>query len=98
VLVRGDLPIAQQLVQAVHAAYEAGKHLAGNSPQIDSVVVCCVKDERALLKAEHRLGIDGVQTVVFREPDIGNEATALATEPLSVDRRKPLGRYELWEG
>jgi len=90
--------MAQQLVQAVHAAYEAGKHLAGDSPQIDSVVVCCVKNEQALLKAQHRLDLDGIQTVVFREPDIGDQATALATEPLCVERRKPLSRYELWEG
>ena len=97
-LVRTDLPVQQQLVQAVHAAYEAGKHLAGEDPTIDSAVICSVRNEKELLKAEHRLGFDRIQTVLFREPDIGNEATALATEPLVPDRRKPLSRYQLWEG
>jgi hypothetical protein len=98
VLVRTDLPVPQQLVQAVHAAYEAGKHLAGDGSEIDSAVVCNVRNEEELLKAEHRLHLDGIRTVLFREPDIGDEATALATEPLDPSRRRPLSRYQLWEG
>ena len=98
VLVRADLPTAQQLVQAVHAAYEAGKHLAGNSPDIDSTVICRIRDEQELLKAEAFLRYRGIRTVLFNEPDIGHEATALATEPLAGQQRKVLSRYKLWEG
>lgn len=97
-LVRADLPTAQQLVQAVHAAYEAGKHLAGGLPNIDATVLCRVRDERELLRAEAYLQHRGIGTVLFNEPDIGNEATALATEPINGSHRKALSRYQLWEG
>lgn len=97
-LVCGDLTLRQQLCQAVHAAHESGIHLNGNKNGISSVVVCSVPTEDALLKAEYNLGKRGIRTVVFREPDLGNRATALSTEPINGAFRKFLSKYPLWEG
>jgi hypothetical protein len=34
-----------------------------------------------------------IQFALFREPDLGGQATALATEPLSGDRRAAMQRF-----
>jgi hypothetical protein len=98
VLVCGDLSLPQQLCQAVHAAHESGIHLAEKKEDISSVVVCSVPREDDLLKADFDLKRLGIRSVIFREPDLGNRATALATEPLNGDSRKFLSRYPLWKG
>jgi hypothetical protein len=98
VLVCGDLSPAQQMCQAVHAAHESGIHLAAKSNGISSVVVCSVPAEDDILKADFDLKNRGIRSVVFREPDLGDKATALATEPLDKDSRKFLSRYPLWKG
>jgi hypothetical protein len=45
-----------------------------------------------LAAADHLFRND-VRHALFREPDRGNEPTALATEPLSGDRRRPMARF-----
>jgi hypothetical protein len=98
VLVCGDLSLPQQVCQAVHAAYESALHLGDKSRGISSVVICSVSDERELLKAEYRLKERGIRSVTFREPDLGNRATALSTEQVDQAARKILSRYPLWKG
>jgi hypothetical protein len=98
VLVCGDLSPAQQMCQAVHAAYESGLHLGDKTNGISSVVICSVSDEKELLKADYRLKASGIKTVTFREPDLGDRATALATEQVNEAARKVLSRYPLWKG
>lgn len=56
-------------------------------------MLCRVASERELLAAADRLDRLGVRIALFREPDLNNEATALATEPLCADRRGTLARY-----
>lgn len=97
-LVCGDLSLPQQMCQAVHAAHESGIHLADKANPISSVVICSVPTEDALLKAEYALNQRGVRSVIFKEPDLGNRATALATEPINGEFRKLLSRYPLWKG
>ena len=96
---RRDLAVAQQLVQAVHAAHEAGKLFAGESDNdISSVVVCQVASENHLRKA-HRRALDrGVEAVLFCEPDMDNQATAFATAPLYQGNRRHFSNYPLWKG
>lgn len=94
--VRTDIPIPQQLCQAVHAAHEAGIHLASKEAGISSVVVCSIKSEQDLLKAEYKLAQHGIKSIMFREPDIDNQATALATEPITAELRRFLSSYPLW--
>ena len=98
VLVRTDLSLPQQLCQAAHAAHESGRHLADRTSAVSSIVLCALPSERTLLDARERLEFLGLRTVLFREPDLGGQATALATEPLEPSRRSMLSRYPLWKG
>jgi hypothetical protein len=95
VLVRQDIPLSQQLVQAVHAAHEAGIYLSEES-QTSSVVVCGVSNEQELLKSQARIESRGIRFVLFREPDMNDEATALASEPLNGTGKKAFANYKLW--
>jgi hypothetical protein len=84
VVVREDLSSAQQAVQSAHACIEVARNT-----QIDkhpNLVMLTIKDEHKLQKFSDDLGIP-VQE--FREPDIGNQLTAIAAGPLfGEDRRK----------
>jgi hypothetical protein len=94
-MVRTDLSPAQQIVQASHAAYEAGLHgQAGGD--IKSLVLCACDSEQELEKAQEYLKRHDIPHVLFREPDIGNQATALATLPVNAAQRKRLSRWPLW--
>ena len=54
-----------------------------------------VKNEPELLKWADKLDAKGVKFSMFREPDIGNQATALATEPLYDGKRSILKTVKL---
>ena len=95
VAVRRDLPMPQQLCQAVHAAHEAGIRY-GDPSRISSVVILSVPDEPELRKLKHRLDLRGIQSYMFEEDDIGDQATALATEPVNGKARNVLSSYPLW--
>lgn len=95
VFVRTDLSLEQQLVQAIHAAYECGiRH--GDETTIDSVVVCEAKNEQHLKQISSRLANLQIPLVEFYEPDIGSQLTAISTSPLDRDKRKSLSKYRLW--
>lgn len=96
VLVRNDLTLPQQMVQAAHAAHEAGIHLADKTGDIASIVICGVAEERTLLQEQARLAVAGIQTLLFREPDMGDAATALASAPIRGETRRHFRRYKLW--
>ena len=98
VLIRKDLTLPQQICQAVHAAYESGLQLADPYQITDYTVVCEVPDESALLLAQEEIERKGFRTVVFSEPDLEGQATALATEPILSHKRKKMGKYKLWKG
>lgn len=72
-VVRGDLPIGRAMAQAIHAMDEWS---AAHGPQQGTVIVYEVADEEELL---NRLPSQG-RTVLWREPDLGNQATAFATD------------------
>lgn len=70
VLVRNDLPPGLQMAQAVHA----GISHVQKCPDVPlNLVVLQVRNEIDLV--DRSFGHDGT---LFREPDIGNEATAFA--------------------
>jgi hypothetical protein len=73
--VRMDLPPGRRLAQVIHAADEWG---AVHGPQRGTVIVYAVPNERALLQA-WTSDIVLEEGVLFREPDLNNEATAFAT-------------------
>lgn len=94
--VRKDLPLAQQLVQASHAAHESGVHFCNDTSKINHLVLFEVSDEHRLLKAYDRLSMQGIRSCLFREPDMGDEATSCCTEPLMDEYKFHFSKYRLW--
>lgn len=87
-----------QFVQSCHAALEAGKHFCRDpDASVDHLIVLTVPDEPALLAANERAELRDISTVLFREPDFGNIATCLCTEPLDGEKRKVFSSYPLWK-
>lgn len=77
VLVREDLGLSYAGVQAGHAV---AQHLL-EYPELwrnQTLVYLRVKDEKKLIEWRDRLIVRGIPYAIFREPDLLNEATALA--------------------
>jgi hypothetical protein len=96
VLVRKDIDLAQQIVQAVHAGAEAARAFYRATHGIASTVVLQVKDQRALLAAQQKLCALGLPHEMFNEPDFGMGASALATRPLTRGERRHMRGWQLW--
>jgi hypothetical protein len=98
VFVRTDLPLPQQVIQAIHAAYESAGMFDDNTSTTHSLVLCQIKSEKDLIKTSNRLDYYGIQHHIFKEPDIQNQQTALCTEPVTQDQRSLFSKYKLWKG
>jgi len=96
-LIRKDLTLPQQICQGIHAAYESGLHLTKPTNEIHYTTVCQVPDEESLLKSQYDIERMGFKTILFREPDLDGQATALATEPISSEDKRKLSKYHLWK-
>jgi hypothetical protein len=99
VLVRADLSPSQQVVQSAHAVLEASRQRL-IPPEIPHphLVVCGVADHEELTRECERLAHHGVRVALFTEPDIldaGARETAVATEPITPERRRLFRRYRL---
>ena len=77
VLVRKDLSVSYRAVQAGHAVAEWLLH--DQSWYNNTLIYLGVLDEDELNHWAEKLSIKGIKWVGFREPDIGNELTAIAT-------------------
>lgn len=97
--VRRDLSHPQQCVQTAHACIESCKifNFAALSDH-PSVIVCGVKSETQLETVCKRLKQQGIHFVSFREPDIGNQLTSVATEPIFGEQRNFFRKYQLLKG
>lgn len=93
---RYDLPIAQQLVQIAHAGMECGLYLATPPDQPDNVVLIGVESEAALRDAALTLAALGIMHRIIDEPDLGDQITAICTEPLIGEIRKKLKHFRCW--
>jgi len=62
------------------------------------LVFCSVRDTDRLNKAAKKLSKNGIKFKCFYEPDIGNQFTSLATEPLRGDKRRVLKDFQLMKG
>lgn len=82
---RNDLSPGLQAAQAVHAAVEFcvsdPETAARWHRESNFLVVVSVADEFALAALLRQAGDAGVQAHPVREPDIGDELTAIAFEP-----------------
>jgi len=77
VLVRKDLPTSYQAVQAGHAVAEWLIH--DQSWKNGTLIYLGVNNEKELLRWGSKLKNKDIPFVTFKEPDIGNELTALAS-------------------
>lgn len=83
-------------MQAAHATFECGKTFP-RSPTIDSLIVIGVPDEESLLATHRYVMQHGIGAVLFREPDLNDQATALCTEAIEPARKRLFRRYKLWK-
>jgi hypothetical protein len=97
VLVRTDIPVAQQLVQAAHAAAEAARRYYRPSHGVASLVVLSVRGPAELLRARQRLEDLDVEHTVFFEPDGAMGDSAIGTRPLLDTERAALRGWPLWK-
>ena len=90
VLTRADLSPGMQAAQAVRAAFQfAVDHTELTARWVlDSnfLVLLSVLDEDALLDLADRVARAGVMNTLVREPDLADQATALAVAPSPVGR------------
>lgn len=96
IFVRTDISLEQQLVQAAHAALEAGFKF--EKPKNTAfLVLIAVKNQETLLKTADFLEKSGVKSVLFFEPDNNMGYSALGTEPVDENNRRPFRKFKLWK-
>lgn len=97
VLLREDLPPEQLIVQAAHAALEAG--FSFEKPgETARLVLLAVPDREALAAAAQRLARHGIEHHMFFEPDFEMGHSALATRPVHRLKERHLMRaYPLFK-
>lgn len=93
---RQDLTLAQQLVQAAHATHEVALQYPYRADQPSSLVLIGVPSEHELLRNVARLEGLGIPLTLFREPDLGDAATAFATAPIIGGNRRLFRDHKLW--
>lgn len=97
VLVRADLSLAQQAVQAIHAAMNAAAKFGGLSEDT-RLALLTVQDSHELIVWQQRLSGRGIPYTTFWEPDHAIGESALATPPLDARQGKAFARLPLWSG
>jgi hypothetical protein len=104
VLVRQDIPLADQIVQVGHVCQNAGARWGIPATRPLHLVVLAVRDEMALEKARYKLGQARIELLPFWECDSAVAGgppmglTALASPPIDGALREAFRRYPLWEG
>jgi hypothetical protein len=80
VIVRKDLTPSQQAVQAGHALAEYLLHSLNLRWKNQTLIYLGVKDGLQLEKVKYKLENSGINFYEFREPDLNNETTAIASD------------------
>lgn len=83
------------MVQACHASIEAARTFLSPLHEHPSLILCGVRDEPALCRSLDRITRAGIRCRAFHEPDIGNQLTAIATEPVFDKQRRVFRAYRL---
>jgi len=94
VVVRLDLADAQQAVQACHACINSARTFP-YPDQHPHLVLLGVADEAALAAVVADLDRAGLPHATFREPDLGDQLTAVATAPLYAQERDFFRSFQL---
>jgi hypothetical protein len=82
------------VVQACHAAIEAARAFLSPGQEHPFLVVCGIRDEPRLYHCLDQLTGAGVRLCAFREPDLGGQLTALATEPIHGRKREVFRKFQ----
>lgn len=90
---RLDILNPQRSVQIAHAVLAATNTFGQPSQTHPHLIVCAVANESELEKAFEKLKASGVQVCSYREDDMNDSLTAIATAPL--ENRKPMRRFKL---
>lgn len=94
-LVRTDLRLVDQVVQAGHACLAAAWQFQP-PPTPCHLVVLGVPSPQALEQACQRLDQAGIAYTAFAEPDRELGRTAVCTTPITGRERTVFRRYPLW--
>jgi hypothetical protein len=89
------LPFSYSAVQAIHAAIE-GTSLFGKPEPHPNLILCGIKDEVSLKNQIKIIESCGIRCASFYEPDLGNQLTAIASEPIYGDQRKVFRKLQLF--
>ena len=92
IALRSDLSRPQQSVQASHAAIEAARRFLNSYSEHPSIIVLNMKDEKAIRKFRDNCPVEFAE---FREPNIENQLTAIATCAIFGDQRNYFRKYQL---
>lgn len=79
-IVRKDLSHSQRAVQAGHALAEYLLHSPNFRWKNETLIYLGVKGLNQLENLKRKLELHGINYVEFREPDLNNEATAIASD------------------
>ena len=88
--------MAQQLVQASHAALEAGLKDNHTYQQTSSIIIFQIPDEQTLKNELNYIQSLGIECASFYEPYEDMGITAFATLPVTEDKRHLFKKYTLW--
>ena len=88
VITRSDLSLPTQAVQSGHALYEASQQHYNKDDEHPHFVFTSVKNEGELYRWIGKLERLGVRFYAWSEPDMDNELTAIATEPVYGSGRR----------
>lgn len=93
VFIRKDLTHPQQIVQSCHACL--GLRQNGSD---SSVIVIGIEGEGKLYDVITHLKSLDLDYSEFREPDIGNELTAVVSQPIPESQKNIFRKYQLLKG
>ena len=79
VVVRKDLSKSQQAVQGGHALAEYVLRNRDDDWDNGTLVYLGIRDENELISLTKKLECDRIRHISFREPDIGDQMTAIAS-------------------
>lgn len=95
-ITRKDLDMSYAAVQAGHALYESASEFYNNKiNKHPHFVLCQVKNENKLLYWISKLESENIQFVIWKEPDLNNQITAISTEILTNDKIKIFKKLKL---
>ena len=83
-------------MQCGHALFEASQKFYNPEEQDHPhFVLANVKNQQRLESWLSKLDDHGIHYYVWREPDLDNQITAIATEPVSGDKRRVFNKLQL---